>query len=76
MHIMLFSICEYHRHQLIEDHTFLMGMAILQVQVLLKVNNYGYNDFYNFSKRVLMHHLFPLNFNSKYLYVKSSSANF
>jgi len=73
---MLFSICEYHRHQLIEGNTFLIGMAILRVQVLLKVNNYGYNDFYNFSKRILTHYLFLLNFNSKYLYVKSSSANF
>jgi len=59
------AVCEYHRNQLIAGHTFLMGVAILTVQVLLKVNNYGYNDFYNFSKKILMHYLFLLNFNSK-----------
>ena len=32
--------------------------------------------FYNFSKRILMNYLFLLNFNSKYLLVKSSNANF
>jgi hypothetical protein len=70
------AVCEYHRNQLSAGHTFLMGMAILKVKDLLKVNNYGFNNFYNFSRRILMHYLFPLNFNSKYLFVKSSSANF
>jgi len=44
------AVCEYHRNQLIAGHTFLMGMAILTVQVLLKVNNYGYNDFLQFQQ--------------------------
>jgi hypothetical protein len=45
-------VCDNQRNQLIAGHSFLMGMAILNVQVLLKVNNYGYNEFYNFRKRV------------------------
>ena len=73
---MLFSIRKYHRNQLIEGHPFLTGTAILEVQVLLQVNNCGYNDFYNFRKTILMHYLLLLTFNSKYLLVKSSRANF
>jgi hypothetical protein len=76
LHIMLLSTWEYYTNQLTEGHAFLTGMAILKVQVLLTVNNYGYNDFYNFTKKILMHYVFLLHFNSKYLLVKSNSANF